>query len=188
MKTAIRLLVPSFLFSVSLAACASSPAPSRDFAPRSMMQSRSATAEFSLPSIWWRDPVLSEPLQLAPEQLRQLDALQPEEQETARLERDSMVAARELREALNATEASAETIIAAGAHLREIRGLLLERQIAGLAAQREILTPVQWNTLQRQIAAQARRGNGMERRPGGRGEMRPGGGMGEGMSGRRPGF
>jgi Spy/CpxP family protein refolding chaperone len=134
----------------------------------------------SLPASWWREPRVAEPLHLNGDQVQRLDALEPQAEEVSRLERDSMMALRELRTSLDASNATAAGIVAAGAHIREMRDSLLQHQITLLAAQREILTADQWTHLQHQLAEQRRpepgeygRGMGRSRGPGGRGGRRP---------------
>jgi hypothetical protein len=144
--------------------------------------------DLTLPASWWHESALAEPLALTGEQFQKLDALQPQEGDVARLDRDSAMAFRELRTAFEAKNAAAQDIIAAGSHLRELRQALLDRQIAMLAAQREILTLDQWTLLQRELASEnrAERRGGGERGSGGRG--RGTGGRGRGMGGGRRGW
>lgn len=168
---------------VVLSGCASSEPPPRGPGPMTS-GSTYAGVELTLPANWWRDSSIAAPLALTGEQLQRLDALVEPQEEVARLERDGMMAGRELRDALEAKNASATAIISAGNHLRAMRDALLERQIALIAAQREILTREQWNALQLQIVARRRppRGEGGPR-------VGPGGGAGGrgGRGGRRPG-
>lgn len=166
-----------------LAACSTTqPTP----APSSRWQSRAgdlaSRSELTLPIGWWHDPQLAEPLALTSEQFQRLDAVQPKQEEAAKLERDSMVAFRELRTRLETGDATAADIVASGANLRSLRAALLERQIEVIAEQREILTLEQWNGLQRRIAEQDRPRRQEGQRQGGRGRGGRGGG------GRRPGW
>lgn len=137
-----------------------------------------AGVELMLPSTWWREPRLVEPLQLSSDQFSRLDALEPKQEEVERLQRDVLVAGRELRDALDGATPTAAEIVASGEHFRELHQTLLERQIELLAAEREILKSEQWTQLQSQIAA-ATRPQQMNR-PGNRGRSGFGGG-------RRPG-
>ena len=139
------------------------------------------TTEIGLPSSGWREPVLAEPLALSSEQFQRLESLGENQDEIDRLEEDAARATRELRESLMAKTATATDIVAAGKRVRELRDTLLDKQIALLAAQREILTYAQWDALQDALANEWR-----ERRP--EGGRRPMGGRGRGgFGGRRPG-
>jgi len=171
------------LIAIALVSCATNDAPP----PRDMPRERPArgarmSAELSLPIAWWHDPGLAEPLALSAEQFQKLDALSDEQSDVDRLERDGMTAMRDVQSALEARNASAADIISAGKRLREMRDTLLDRQIALLAAQREILTQDQWATLQRELAEERRermsdspmRGRGMGGRGGRGGGRRPG--------------
>lgn len=166
-----------------VAACATTPPPREDPDSRrgARMESLGAMAMLSLPASWWRDIHLTEPLHLTADQVARLDAFAPRQAEIASLERDSMVAMREVRTALDAGDATSASVVAAGTHLRELRSSLLERQLSLLGDEREVLTLDQWQLLQRQLAEELRpmRREGMRGRggrgPGGRGGRRPGG-------------
>jgi hypothetical protein len=129
------------------------------------------------PSEWWHDPKISVAVALSADQLSSLDRISHEQaEEIAKLERDSMVAARELRETFDASQPAAADIIAAGQRMRGIRDALFDRRVQMFAAERTLLTQQQWQTLQQQIAASNRpdrgdRGNGARGGRGGRGGM-----------------
>lgn len=177
------------LIAIAFVACASSdmpepydePArrPPRDFGAAR----RVASSELALPSAWWHDPGIAEPLKLTADQFQRLEALRDEQDEVDRLEHDGTTALRDLRTAIEAKDATPAEIIAAGKRLRDMRDALLDRQIALIASQREILTQDQWQQLKELLAEEWRgrredsRGRGMGGRPGGRG----------GFGGRRPG-
>ncbi|MEA2239881.1 MAG: hypothetical protein QOC81_4605 [Thermoanaerobaculia bacterium] len=134
---------------------------------------------------WWRDPQISAAVALTADQLASLDRISHEQgDEIAKLERDSMVAARELRESFNGTQPAAADITAAGQRLRGIRDSLFDRRVQMFAAERTLLTQTQWLALQQQLASASReRPNRGDR--GGRGGR---GGMGgRGGRGRFPG-
>jgi hypothetical protein len=180
MRTTLLLLAL-----LTLAACATYDSPPEPYpdsqergAERVERPRRAAAPDLALPSSWWRDPGLAEPLALSSEQFQRLDALGTQQDEADRLERDAAAAARELRNALQERDATPSEIQAAGKRLRELRDTLLDRQITLLAAQREILTWSQWDALQDAIANEWRE-RGAESRP----RMRGRGGFG----GRRPG-
>jgi hypothetical protein len=180
----VRRRVLSLAFAIPFfVACASSAPPPDSPGPRGgpRIGGGGDLSPLSLPASWWHDIHLADPLHLTGEQVARLDALATQQADVAGMERDSMVALRELRSSLDASDATAAGIVAAGDHLRELRKTLLEQQIALLAAQREILTIDQWNLLQRELVEERRpsRGEGMGGRGRGRG---PGGGRG----GRRP--
>jgi len=175
----LALAIPFF------ATCSSSAPPPDSPGPRRGARMAAGAADelsmLSPPASWWHDPQIAEPLHLSGDQFQRLDALEPQEAEVSRLERDSMMALRELRTSLDTPNATATGIVAAGTHFREMRNSLLEHQITLLAAQREILTADQWTLLQRNLAEQRRperwengRGMGRGRGPGGRGGRRPG--------------
>jgi Spy/CpxP family protein refolding chaperone len=103
------------------------------------------------PPQWWRQKELADVVKLTGEQRKQLDALSGQGEEIARLERDLQVASREVRAALEAREASAKTVIAAGERLSALRTAVFSREIRLLADQRAILTQPQWMKLQEQL-------------------------------------
>jgi Spy/CpxP family protein refolding chaperone len=103
------------------------------------------------PPQWWRQKELADVVKLTGEQRKKLDALSGQGEEIARLERDLQIASRELRTALEARDASAKTIVAAGERLSALRTALFSREIRLLADQRAILTQPQWMKLQEQV-------------------------------------
>ena len=136
------------------------------------------------PADWWRDPKISVAVALSADQIASLDRIGHEQaEEIAKLERDSMVAARELRETFDASQPAAADIIAAGQRMRGIRDALFDRRVQMYASERTLLTQQQWQTLQQQIAANNRPDRGDRGTRGGRGGR---GGMGGGR-GRFPG-
>lgn len=151
-----------------LISCTSSdPAPRHGSMPPAQGASI-AGLDLTLPGVWWRDSQVAGSLSLTGEQLQRLDTLQPQQEEVARLERNLMIAAREIRTALESRNATAALIVSASGHFRELQQSLIGKQIETLAAQREILTAEQWGMLQRVLAEQRR-----PRRP--EGEFGPGG-------------
>jgi len=135
------------------------------------------------PADWWRDPKISVAVALSADQIASLDRISHEQaEEIAKLERDSMVAARELRETFDSSQPGTADIVAAGQRMRGIRDALFDRRVQMFAAERTLLTQQQWQTLQQQIAANNRPDRG-ER--GGNGPR--GGRGGRGGRGRFPG-
>lgn len=192
----MRKLLLLTLMTIAITACATNDRPPYDAPERGRGRSprdfgdgrRAAPAELGLPAAWWRDPGFAEPLALSSDQFQRLDALSGEQDEVDRLERDGMLAMRDLQAAIGARNVTAAEIVEAGKRVREMRDALLGRQITLLASQREILTQPQWQALQDELANERRertgdrmRGRGMGGREGGRG------GRGGGFGGRRPG-
>lgn len=139
--------------------------------------------EMMPPSDWWHDPRISVAVNLTPDQASSLDRMSSEQSaEIAKLERDSMVAARDLRQTVESNQPSAADITRAGGRLRGIRDALFDRRIQLLASERTILTQQQWTALQDAIAASRNR----DTRPG-RGYGGRGGRGGMGGRGRFPG-
>lgn len=133
------------------------------------------------PSDWWHDPRISVAVNLTPDQASSLDRMSNEQNaEIAKLDRDSMVAARDLRQMVESNQPSAADITAAGQRLRGIRDALFDRRVQLLASERTLLTQQQWTALQDAIAASRTRDTGRPNRGyGGRG--------GRGGRGRFPG-
>jgi len=132
--------------------------------------------EMMPPGDWWHDPQISLAVTLTPDQTASLDRISHEQSdEIAKLERDSMVAARELRETVDSSQPSAADITGAGQRLRGIRDALFDHRLQMFAAERTLLTQTQWNALQSALAAsrnRSDRGNrGGNRGRGGRGGM-----------------
>ncbi|HEX9161251.1 MAG TPA: hypothetical protein VF980_06050 [Thermoanaerobaculia bacterium] len=97
---------------------------------------------------WWRQVSLVEPLHLTDQQLQSLDKIVTDNRdEIARLDNDLPVAQRDLRSALDATQATSDDITAAANRVRNIRDALFDRQVQMLSAERLVLTHDQWSKL-----------------------------------------
>jgi hypothetical protein len=132
--------------------------------------------EMMPPSDWWRDPRISVAVNLTTDQVSSLDRVSNEQSaEIAKLERDSMVAARDLRQMIESDQPSAADITGAGQRLRGIRDALFDRRVQLLASERTLLTQQQWTALQDAMTASRRDTNRPNRGYGGRGGR---GGMG----------
>jgi hypothetical protein len=141
--------------------------------------------EMMPPSDWWHDPRISVAVNLTPDQTSSLDRVSNEQSgEIAKLERDSMVAARDLRQAVETNEASASDITGAGQRLRGVRDALFDRRVQLLASERTLLTQQQWTALQDAISASRNRDGDRPNRGGYGGR---GGRGGMGGRGRFPG-
>jgi TolA-binding protein len=82
------------------------------------------------PGDWWHDPQISVAVTLTSDQIASLDRISHEQSdEIAKLERDIMVAARELRETVESSQPSAVDITGAGQRLRGIRDALFDRRV-----------------------------------------------------------
>ncbi|MGA8809297.1 MAG: hypothetical protein WB973_15610 [Thermoanaerobaculia bacterium] len=128
------------------------------------------------PSDWWHDPRISVAVNVTPDQAASLDRISSDQSgEIAKLERDSLVAARDLRQTVEANQPSAADITAAGQRLRGVRDALFDRRVQLLASERTILTQQQWTALQDAITARNRDTDRPTRGYGGRGGR---GGMG----------
>src|SRR5437764_9828497 len=78
--------------------------------------------EMMPPSDWWHDPRISVAVNLTPDQAASLDRMSNEQSgEIAKLERDSMVAARDLRQMVDVNQPAIADITGAGQRLRGIR-------------------------------------------------------------------
>jgi hypothetical protein len=131
------------------------------------------------PADWWKDPRISVAVALTADQVASLDKIGHEQgDEIAKLERDSMVAARDLRQVVDSSQPAAADITAAGQRLRGIRDVLFDRRVQLFAAERTLLTQKQWEALQKQLATSRNRSD-----RGNRGNMGGRGGRG-GMGGR----
>lgn len=168
-----------------LVACASTDVPDDRDAGRRPMMRRASAGEDGLdvapPTDWWHDPRLSEAVKVTAEEMTALDRISAEHtQAINQLRRDTISAARDLRLALNADPAVEGDILGAGQRLRTARDQLLDHQLHMLAAERAVLTRVQWDALTDQLqAARADRRGGYPGRGGrypGRGGRWPGGG------------
>jgi len=180
------ILIPTLLFF----ACASSdddmrrPSPRPD-GPSPVAQSmRPATGGLDMlpPPDWWHQPMLTDAVHLTADQMSALDKIATDQaDDIARLDRDSMVAVRDLRTLLDSNQPATSDIVGAGQRLRSLRDTLFDRQVQMLAAERQALTLDQWQTLQQVL--QERRSQRMQDQ----GYPRRGGrGMGGGR-GRWPG-
>src|SRR5437660_4435048 len=71
--------------------------------------------EMMPPSDWWHDPRISVAVNLTPDQASSLDRMSTDQSaEIAKLDRDSMVAARDLRQMVESNQPSAADITGAG--------------------------------------------------------------------------
>ena len=124
-------------------------------------------------------------MNLTPDQASSLDRISSEQSgEIAKLDRDSMVAARGLRETVESNQPSAADITGAGQRLRGVRDALFDRRVQLLASERTILTQQQWTALQDAITASRNRDTDRPARGGNGGR---GGRGGMGGRGRFPG-
>lgn len=147
-------------------------------------QASSDGTDLMLPPGWWHDSDVAAPVNLTPEQLAALDRIgSGDSDEIAKLVRDGLVAMRQLRDVLDSEKPTEEAILAAAQHVRELRDAAFDRQVRLVAAQRQILTRVQWQALEEQLQAERRPRN--RSNDGGRGGR--GGRGGFGGRGRRPG-
>jgi hypothetical protein len=137
-------------------------------------QAREGALDMLPPAQWWHDPQIAAAVSLSPDQFAQLDKIAKEhEDEIARLERDSMTAARDVRTLLDTEQPAAPEIVTAAMRLRAIRDSAFEHQAQLLAAERALLTKRQWESLQSAMQSERQdrrdRGNAYPRRRGGRG-------------------
>ena len=132
---------------------------------------------------WWHEPSISAALNLTPDQFSALDKIAADQRdEIARLDRDSGTGMRDLRQVLESNQPSTADITTAAQRVRALRDTLFDRQVQMIAAERQVLTQQQWQTLEEQLRAERtqRRDNNYGPRRGGRGGM--------GGRGRWPGF
>jgi len=135
------------------------------------------------PPDWWREASIADMVKPTAEQVTVLDRLQTEQgDEIARMQRDVVIAERDLRGVLESNKPSAGSIIAAGTRVRTMRDEIFGRQLRYLAAERELLTREQWSALEDAIRMRRR-----ERMREGMGRGRGPGGVYPGRGGRRPG-
>ena len=186
MKRTLILLVVT----ASVLACASNdqeppmrPRGGGDY-PRTPRATVSSSGIDFLPfTDWWHEPAISGTLNLTNDQYTALDKISADRRdEISRLERDSTVAMRDLRQTLDSNQPTTGDITAAARRVRDLRDTLFERQVQMVAAEREVLTQQQWQTLQQQLQAER-----SDRRDGNYGGPRRGRG-GMGGRGRWPGF
>jgi hypothetical protein len=179
-----RLAITVLLFA---AACSSSdnnqPVYSPSRRPQAAPRATEAALDMLPPADWWHQPQLADAVRVTADQMTALDKVASDQaDDIARLERDSMVAVRDLRTTLESSRPAESDIITAGQRLRSLRDALFDRQLQMLAAERQILSLDQWQILQQQL--QERR----SQRNQDQGYPRQGGrGMGGGR-GRRPGM
>jgi hypothetical protein len=141
--------------------------------------------EMMPPSDWWHDPRISVAVNLTPDQASSLDRISHDQsEEIAKLERDSMMSARDLRQMVESNQPTADDITGAGQRLRGVRDALFDRRVQLLAAERTLLTQQQWTALQDAVAASRTRDTDRPNRGGNRGR---GGRGGMGGRGRFPG-
>ena len=170
-----RLAIVIFLFA---AACSSSDNDQPVYQPSRRPPIAPRATEVALdmlpPGDWWHQPMIADAVKLTADQMTALDKVASDQaDQIARMERDSMVAARDLRTSLESSRPSEADIIAAGQRLRSLRDALFDRQLQMLAAERQILSLDQWQTLQQQLQerrSQRNQDQGYPRR-GGRGGM-----------------
>jgi len=135
--------------------------------------------EMMPPSDWWHDPRISVAVNLTPDQASSLDRISHDQSdEIAKLDRDSIVAVRDLRQMVESNQPSAADITGAGQRLRGIRDALFDRRVQLLASERTILTQQQWTALQDAIAASRNRDTDRPNRGGYGGRGGRGGGRG----------
>src|SRR5258708_35484478 len=131
------------------------------------------------PADWGHQPMIADAVQLTADQIASLDKIANDQDDITRLDRDMMVAMRDVRSVLDSSQPSTADIVAAAQRLRTLRDTLFDRQIQLLAAERAILTQSQWRARQQQLEERPpppRQGNGNTRR----------GGRGKGGGGRQP--
>ncbi len=130
-----------------------------------------ATLDMLPPADWWHQPMIADAVRLTSDQIAALDKIASSQDDITRLDRDMMVAMRDVRSVLDSNQPSTDDIVAAAQRLRTLRDTLFDRQVQLLAAERTILSRDQWQTLQQHLQdrrAQRRQDNGYPRR-GGRG-------------------
>jgi len=165
---------------LALAACASAGYDDDD----SRVPERRPMSDDALlpPTDWWRQAEIADRVKPTADQVAALDKLQSEQgDELAKLERDLVIAMRDLRNALESEKPSSDDLMAAGNRVRTMRDEIFGRQLLLLAAERTILTREQWSALQ--DATRMRRRDRMRDGAGGRGPR----GTYPGRGGRRPG-
>jgi hypothetical protein len=138
------------------------------------------------PPDWWHDTRLTASMNLAPEQVRQLDKIaNGRADEVTKLERDSAVAMRDLRTMLDGDSPASGDIVNAAQRVRTLRNDVFDRQVEMLSAERTLLTKQQWDALESAIR-DSRREDRDDRPRGGYGGR--GGRGGFPGAGRRPGW
>lgn len=143
------------------AACASSNGPDRrsqqnrrpDNRP-SYGRYRASTGDLTMlpPGDWWRDTRLSGALRLTPSQIAELDQLQDAKgAEITKLDGDKQTALDSLREAVSSNQATTNSILEAGRRVQTVRDDIFNTQLRLLAAERLVLSQLQWQILQEQL-------------------------------------
>ncbi len=133
------------------------------------------------PAQWWHQPLIADAVKLTSDQMAALDKISNDQgDEVARIDRDTMVAVRDLRQLLESNQPASADIVTAGQRLRDLRNSIFDRQLQMLAAERTVLTLDQWQTLQAQLQQRRTRNQDNSPRRGGRGRT--------GGRGRWPGF
>jgi hypothetical protein len=118
-------------------------------------QQASGPLDMLPPAQWWHDPQIETAVSLSNEQMTELDKVAKEhEEEIARLERDSMTAARDLRTLLDTEKPASPEIVTSAMRIRAIRDSAFEHQTQLLAAERALLTQKQWQSLQSALQSQ----------------------------------
>lgn len=149
---------------------------------RARLAAATVGLELLPPADWWHDDQIARQVALTGEQVAQLDKISSgESEEIARLERDGLVAVRDLRNALELAQPTNDDLATAGRRVREIRSSLLDRQLQMLADERLVLSQKQWSALQAALQDQRRENRERDGYPGRGGRGR--GGFG---GGRRP--
>jgi Spy/CpxP family protein refolding chaperone len=134
------------------------------------------------PAQWWHQPMIAGAVKLTNDQMQALDKIGSDQSdEIARIDRDTMVAVRDVRQLLDSNQPASADIITAGQRLRDLRNSIFDRQLQMLAAERTVLSLDQWQTLQAQLQ-QRRTQRNQDNYP------RRGGRGGTGGRGRWPGF
>jgi hypothetical protein len=161
------------------------PGGDRAGAARARPEGAGDGLEMMPPSDWWHDPRISVAVNLTPDQASSLDRMSNDQSaEIAKLDRDSMVAVRDLRQMVESNQPSAADITGAGQRLRGIRDALFDRRVQLLASERTLLTQQQWTALQDALIASRNRDTNRPNRGGNGGR---GGRGGMGGRGRFPG-
>ena len=112
------------------------------------------------PDNWWSNPDLTQSLNLSGDQLQSLDKIGKEQgDEIARMQRDTQVAVRDLRDLLGTDKPATPDLIASGQRLRTLRDNIFDRQVQMLAAERSVLSQKQWQQLQDTLENPRQRNN-----------------------------
>src|SRR5438093_1084115 len=82
------------------------------------------------PADWWHQPMLADAVRLNADQIAALDKIPADD--SSRLERDMMVAMRDVRSVLDSKQPTNDDIVTAGQRVRALRDSLFDKQIAAL--------------------------------------------------------